>query len=210
MHETQGDSPETARLLERVRAGDRAAFEQLFASHQTYLKRVIGLRVDHQLRRRMDVSDLVQETHLEALNRIDAYLMHPSLPFRFWLRQIACDRTLKARRHHLGSARRAMGREVPLPERSSWILASRLLAGSSAPGRYIDQRELGLRLRGAIAGLPETDRDLVMMRHFEGLSNQEAATILGIDPATCSKRHGRAMLRLHRALFENGITESGL
>ena len=49
-----------------------------------------------------------------------------------------------------------------------------------------------------------------MMRHFEGLSNQEVACLLGIDPATASKRHGRALLRLHRILFEGGLTESQL
>ena len=51
---------------------------------------------------------------------------------------------------------------------------------------------------------------MVVMRHFEGLSNQEVACLLSLDPATASKRHGRAMLRLHRILFEGGLTESQL
>ena len=66
------------------------------------------------------------------------------------------------------------------------------------------------RLHAALARLPEADRDIIIMRHFEGLSNQEVACLLGMDRAAASKRHGRAMLRLHRVLFEDGTTESQL
>jgi RNA polymerase sigma-70 factor, ECF subfamily len=210
MPEGQTDSAETQGLLRRVRAGDREAFGQLFARHQAYLRRVVELRLDPRLRPRVDPSDVVQEAHLEALNRLPTYLERPALPFRLWLRQIASDRALKARRHHLGAARRALGREVPLPEESSLVLARRLLAGNSSPIRQLGQRELARRLRQAVARLPEADREVVVMRHFEGLSNREVACLLGLDPATASKRHGRAMLRLHRILFEGGLTESQL
>jgi RNA polymerase sigma-70 factor, ECF subfamily len=210
MHEVQPDSQETQDLLRQIRSGDRPAFERLFARHQTYLHRLVELRLDPRLRSRVDASDVVQEAHLEALNRLDAYLARPALPFRLWLRQIAFDRALKARRHHLGTARRALGKEVPLPEQSSLLLARHLLAGDSSPSQQLDHRELARRLRQAVGQLPPADRDLVLMRHFEGLSNQEVACLLGIDPATASKRHGRAMLRLHRILFEGGLTGSQL
>jgi RNA polymerase sigma-70 factor (ECF subfamily) len=90
------------------------------------------------------------------------------------------------------------------------MLARQLLAGGPTPSQQIDHLELALRVRQAVAQLPEADHEVVMMRHFEGLSNQEVACLLGIDPATASKRHGRAMLRLHRILFEGGMTESQL
>jgi RNA polymerase sigma-70 factor (ECF subfamily) len=138
MHEVRPDSAETERLLRQVRAGDRQAFEQLFARHQAYLRWLVELRLDPRLRARVDPSDVVQETHLEALHRLRAYLARPALPFRLWLRQIACDRALKARRYHLGAARRTVGREVPLPERSSLALARQLLAGGPAPGEGLD------------------------------------------------------------------------
>jgi RNA polymerase sigma-70 factor (ECF subfamily) len=210
MHEVQPDPPDTQGLLRRVRAGDRRAFELLFARHQAYLHRLVELRLDPRLRPRLDPSDVVQEAHVEALNRLDAYLASPALPFRLWLRQIAFDRTLKARRHHMGTARRSLGREVPLPEESSVVLARRLLAGGPAPGQELDSRELARRLRRAVAQLPEADREVVILRHFEGLSNQEVACLLGLDPATASKRHGRALLRLHRILSAGGLTESQL
>jgi RNA polymerase sigma-70 factor (ECF subfamily) len=210
MHELQPDSAETQGLLRRIRAGDRQAFEQLFARHQAYLHRLVELRLDSRLRPRVDPSDVVQEAYLEALNRLNGYLQRPALPFRLWLRQIAFDRSLKARRHHLGTARRSLEKEVPLPEQSSLALARQLLAPDSTPSQHLDHRELVRRLRQAVAQLPEADREVVMMRHFEGLSNREVACLLGIDPAAASKRHGRAMLRLHRILFEGGMTESQL
>jgi RNA polymerase sigma-70 factor, ECF subfamily len=210
MHSVQRDSAETQGLLEQIRAGDRQAFEQLFARHQAYLHRLVALRLDPRLRPRVDPSDVVQEAYLEALSRLKVYLERRALPFRLWLRQIACDRVSKARRHHLGTARRSLGREVPLPERSSLVLARQLLAGDSTPSRQVDRRDLARRLRQAVARLAGADREVVMLRHFEGLSNHEAACLLGIDPATASKRHGRAMLRLHRILFEGGMTESQL
>jgi RNA polymerase sigma-70 factor (ECF subfamily) len=210
MHEVPADSAQTQDLLRQIRSGDRQAFERLVARHQTYLERLVELRLDPRLRPRVDAADVVQEAHLEALNRLDAYLERPALPFRLWLRQIAFDRALKARRHHLGAARRALGREVPLPERSSLVLARELAAGGSSPSQRLDHRELARRLRRAVAQLPEADREVVVMRHFEGLTNQEVACLLGVEPATASKRHGRAMLRLHRILFEGGMTESQL
>jgi RNA polymerase sigma-70 factor, ECF subfamily len=210
MHQLQPDSAETQGLLQQIRAGDRQAFEQLFARHQSYLHRLVELRLDSRLRSRVDPSDVVQEAYLEALNRLNTYLKRPMLPFRLWLRQIAFDRALKARRQHLGTARRALGKEVPLPEQSSLALAGQLLARGSTPSQQLEHRELARRLRLAVAQLPEADREIVMMRHFEGLSNREVAYLLGIDPAAASKRHGRAMLRLHRILFEGGLTESQL
>jgi RNA polymerase sigma-70 factor (ECF subfamily) len=210
MHEVQPDSAVTLGLLLQIRAGDRTAFEQLFARHHAYLHRVVELRLDPRLRARVDPADVVQEAYVEALNRLNGYLKHPALPFRLWLRQIACDRVLKARRHHLGAARRAVSREVPLPEQSSLVLARQLLAAGSTPSQQMDHGELVRRLRRAVAQLPDADREVVMLRHFEGLSNQEVALLLDIQPATASKRHGRAVLRLHRILFEGGMTESQL
>jgi len=210
MADVRPDSAETQSLLHQAQAGDRQAFEQLFASHRAYLRQMVELRLDPKLRARVDPSDVVQETNMEAFRRLSAYLKQRPMPFRLWLRQIAYDHTLKARRHHLGTARRAAGREVSLPEHSSLLLAQQLVAAGSTASQVLDRRQLARRLRQAVAQLPEGDREVVLMRHFEGLSNQEVGCLLGMEPGTVSKRHGRAMLRLHRILFEGGMTESQL
>jgi RNA polymerase sigma-70 factor (ECF subfamily) len=209
MSDLQLDSAQTQALLERAQGGDRRAFEELFARHRPYLRQLVELRLDPRLRTRVDPSDVVQEAHLEAFRRLATYLEERPIPFRLWLRQIAYDRTVKAWRHHLGTARRAATREVRLPERSSLLLAQRLASGST-PSQSLDRRGLAQKLSQAMAQLPQTDREVILMRHFEELSNQEVGCLLGMDPGTVSKRHGRAMLRLHRILFASGMTESQL
>lgn len=210
MDEVRPDSVETLRLLAQVRQGQRGAFDQLFARHRPGLRQMVGLWLDPRLRPRVDPSDVVQEAQLEAVRRLQKYLQNPAMPFRLWLRQIAHDRLLKVRRHHLHAARRALGREVPLPDRSSQMLARHLLAAGSgsSPSQNLDRRELARKLRRALSMLAETDREILLLRNFEGLSYSEIGYILGIEPATARKRHGRALVRLHRVLFDNGLTDS--
>ena len=210
MPDVPTESAETQTLLDQAQAGNRQAFESLFASHWAHLRNIVNLRLDPKILARVDASDVVQETNLEAFRRLNTYLRQRTMPFRLWLRQIALDCTLKARRRHLGTARRAAAREVPLPERSSLLLAQQLVSAGPTASQVLDHRQLARRLRQAVAQLPEGDREVVLMRHFEGLSNQEVGCLLGIEPGAVSKRHGRAMLRLHRILFQSGLTESQL
>src|SRR5262249_22529619 len=140
MNDVSWDSAQTQRLLQRAQTGDRQAFEELFARHRLYLRQLVELRLDPRLRTRIDPSDVVQEAHLEAFRRMNTYLQQRPMPFRLWLRQIAYDRTLKARRHHLGTARRAVNREVSLPELSSLFLAQQLLGGDPTPSQLLEHR----------------------------------------------------------------------
>jgi RNA polymerase sigma-70 factor (ECF subfamily) len=95
---------------------------------------------------------------------------------------------------------------VPLPEESSLVLARAFLAGPT-PSQQAQRRELSRRVRQAVARLSETDQEILLLRTFEGLSNQEIGCILDIDPATASQRYGRAVLRLHKLLAAEGLTE---
>src|SRR5262249_17734926 len=108
-------SAEINRLLERVEAGDRQAFDELFATHRPYLRQLIELRLDQRVRTRVDPSDIVQETQLEAFRRLDDYLARRPMSFRLWLRKTACERLIMAHRFHLKARRRTVGREIPLP-----------------------------------------------------------------------------------------------
>jgi RNA polymerase sigma-70 factor (ECF subfamily) len=210
MAQAPADSAETRDLLDRVRAGDRRARDELFDRHQLYLLSFVGLRLDQKLRSRVDPSDVVQEAHLEALRRLDAYLQQPAMPFRLWLRQLAFDRLLMLRRRHITAAKRALGMEVELPDRSSLLFAEQMLASGTTPSQRLDREELARRVRLAVARLAEMDREILLMRTFEGLTFEETACLLKIDPAAARKRHGRALLRLHKLLTDGGLTESKL
>lgn len=200
------DSDETLGLIERLRGGDRAALDPLFARHAHYLHRLVALRLDPRLRRRMDVSDVVQQAQVDALERIDEYLAAPDrLPFRWWLRRAAHERLHRIERDHVKTARRDVRREVPLPDRSSLLLAGQL----GTPSEQVSKRELATRVRRALARLDGTDREVLTMRTFESLPYDEIAYVLGITPAAARKRHGRALLRLEQLLREDGLKESG-
>jgi RNA polymerase sigma-70 factor (ECF subfamily) len=208
MADVTPDSAETQRLLQQVCAGDASAFGALFARHRSYLRQVIELRLDPRLRARVDPSDVVQETQLEAFRRLPDYLERRPMAFRLWLRKTACERLLTTQRHHRGAARRSVRREVPLPDGSSLQLAQQLLDPGLSPSQQAQRNELVRRVRQAVGRLSETDREILLMRNLEGLSNQEVAQILQMDPATASQRYGRALLRLRKLLLEGGLRES--
>jgi RNA polymerase sigma-70 factor (ECF subfamily) len=184
------ESTETRRLLEQAQAGDRAAFELLFARHQDELHQVVAWRLDRRLRARVDPSDVVQDTQLEAFRRFEDFLQRRPMPFRLWLRKTAYQRLQLLRRQHLRTERRAVEREVPLPDRSSVLLAQRLFARDEAPSERLDRRELAARVRRALTLLADADREILLMRVLEELSYQEIGCLLDIDAAAARKRHG--------------------
>ncbi len=210
MAESTADSTQTRRLFDRVRAGDATAFDLLFARHRAYLRRIIEMRIDPQLRSRFDASDVLQETQLEAHERLGEYLERQPMPFRLWLRKTAQQRLLRMRREHVEARKRAVDREVPLPQSSSIELARRLLRTGTTPSAQLGRRELAQRVRTAMGQLTEADREILLMRNFEGLTIREVASVLDLDPGTVSRLHGRALLRLERILVDGGLTESQL
>jgi RNA polymerase sigma-70 factor (ECF subfamily) len=205
--ELPADSTDTRRLLEQS-GGDRRAFDELFARHRAELRRFVERRLDPKLRGRLDASDVVQETQLEAYRRLPDFLRRRPMPFHVWLRRTAYERLLMLRRRHVEAAKRAVGREEALPDRSSVLLARQLFPAGSTPSRQLRRRELARQVQQVVARLSEDDREILFMRIVEGLAYQEVACILDIDPAAARKRHGRALLRLHQLLAAAGLKES--
>ena len=208
MDELTPDSDETRGLLEAAGAGDRRAFDRLLARHRPELRQFVELRMDPRMRGRVDASDVVQETQLEVYRRLADFLDRRPMPFHVWLRKTAYERLLMARRQHVEAAQRAVGREVPLPERSSLLLAQRLLPRGSTPSQSLGRRELARRVHQVLEQLPDADREILFMRNFEERSYPEIACLLDIEPAAARKRHGRALIRLHALLAEDGLMDS--
>src|SRR5207253_6308196 len=138
------------------------------------------VRMDPRLRARVDPSDVVQEALVEATRRIRDYLDRRPMPFHLWARQMAFENLLRLHRFHVVAGRRTVGREFPLAEDSSVALGRQLLAKEGGPLSGLIDRELAQRVREGLARLPETDREILLMRSFEGLSNQEVALALGL------------------------------
>src|SRR5947209_9745710 len=108
------DADQTRALLDRAKAGDAAAVDDLLAKHRDPLRRAVGLRLDPALARRVDASDIVQDALVEASRRFPEYLDHPAMPFHLWLRHLAQDRLIDAHRRHREAHRRSLDREQPL------------------------------------------------------------------------------------------------
>ncbi len=210
MDEVTTDSTVTQALLEKVRAGDAAALEQLFAQHRPYLRRVIEARLDRKLSARVDASDVIQETQLDAARRIEKFLDLGSVPFKVWLRKTAHERLVDIYRRHAGAARRSVNRETNPADRPAIDFAQFLTRSASTPSQQVSKKELAQRVQRALAELPAVDREILLMRSLEGLSYSEVGYILGIDPDVARKRHGRALMRLHKSLRDAGLTESQL
>jgi RNA polymerase sigma-70 factor (ECF subfamily) len=203
------EQPETQELLSQARAGHAEAVERLLSAHREPLRRMIGLRLDPALAARVDASDVVQEVLLEAHRRLAEYLRNPTMQFGLWLRHIAKDHVIDAHRRHRQAQRRSLDREQPLvpavlADHSSFELAGQILDQELTPATAAIRHELQRRLDAAVQELDEDDREVILMRHGEQLSNQEVAAALGLSEAAASMRYLRAVRRLRAVLLPDG------
>jgi RNA polymerase sigma-70 factor, ECF subfamily len=200
------DSAQTQALLDEVSQGDRQALDRLLARHRPTLRNFVDFHLDPRLRGRVDPSDVVQETQMEIVRRIDDFLSQRPMPFRLWLRKKAYERLLNLRRDHRRK-RRSVEREVPWPERSSLLLARPLLSSRASPSKELEARERAERVAAVVGRLADADREILLLRHAEELPFDEIACLLDIAPAAARKRFGRALIRLQKALADEGILE---
>src|SRR5690606_20135944 len=100
------DALKTQELLLAARQGDAEAVNLLLERHRLALRRLVDMRMDPALQRRVDASDIVQDALVEANRRLRDYLQNPTMPFHLWLRHIAQDRLIDAHRRHRVAKRR--------------------------------------------------------------------------------------------------------
>jgi RNA polymerase sigma-70 factor, ECF subfamily len=200
-------------LVRRAAEGDEAALAELFARHRDRLRQMIRLRLDRRLQGRVDPSDVLQDAYIDLAGKLPEYAGKPAMPFFLWLRLVVGERLLRVHRHHLGAAMRDAGREISLfqgslPPASSALLADHLLGRITSASRAAVRAEQQLHLQEVLNGMDPTDREVIALRHFEELSNDEVASMLGLSKAAASKRYVRAMLRLKAILSSApGLTD---
>ena len=192
-------------VLERARAGDTSAVGVLFERNRGRLERMVSLRLDPRLRKRVDPGDVLQEVFLEATRRLEEYLRRPCMPFYLWLRFLACQRLQALSRVHLGSHMRDVRREVPIgelvyPQATSEALAVQLMGTLTTPSQAAMRSEMKSQIASALECMDPTLREVIALRHFEDLSNAEAAQVLALDESTTSKRYIRGLKRLREIL----------
>ena len=196
-------------LVTRAAAGDTAAQDRLFQCHRERLKRMVSVRIDARLVRRLDASDVVQEVMLAASKRLPEYAANRAIAFYPWLRQIAWDRLVDLHRWHFRDKRSMIREEeLQLADDSICVLVDQLVAVKNTPSASIMRREIVSRVRAAMDQLDLVDREILTLRHLEQLSTREAAAVAGISISAAKSRHFRAMQRLLSALdHEGGVHE---
>jgi RNA polymerase sigma-70 factor (ECF subfamily) len=192
-------------LIDRAAAGDSAALAELFSRYRKRLRAMVRLRMDRRLQGRVDPSDVLQEAYLDVAQQLPTYLAKQEMPFYLWLRLTTGQRLMRLHRQHLGAAIREAGREVSLhrgalPQASSVSLAAQLLGKMTSASKAVERVEIQLQLQAALNGMDAMDREIIALRHFEELSNAEAAQVLGLETSAASKRYIRALKRLQEIL----------
>lgn len=166
------------------------------------LERMVALRLDQRLCRRIEVGDVLQEGFVEVTRRLEEYRSAPSMSFYLWVRLVTGQKLLEIHRRHLGTERRGRTREIstPFPAASSVSMAEALLDPASSPSEMAAHEEEQRHLQAALEKLDETDREVLVLRYFELLTNEEAAQVLGLTPSGAKKRHSRALTHLKHTL----------
>src|SRR5258706_14618202 len=198
---------ESNELLQRAAGGDQQAVQDLFARHRYRLNRMVHLRLSRRLQGRVDDSDVVQEALLSISGRLHEYLADAKLPFYLWLRHITGLKLAEVHRRHLGTELRDADREVTLhrgglPEADSMSLAAHLLGQLTTPSQAAIKAETRLIVQDALNNMDPTDREVLALKHFEQLSSNEIAEVLGMSKAGAGSRYLRAIKRLKEILSQ--------
>lgn len=194
------DDPE-----KRLKQGDQSALGDVFTVHRPRIWQIIHFRLNNQVRGRVDPDDVVQEVFLAAEKRIEHFTNGDFPSFFLWLRLVAGQTLSDIHRQHLSTEARSAFRETPSNDRDAWgntslCLSQRFIAHLTSPSQAAVKSELMAEVRSALESMNEIDREVLALRHFEELTNQEVASELKITQKTSSMRYMRALERLRNIL----------
>ena len=190
-------------LLTAARQEGQPALGRLLERYRAYLSLLARTQIGRHLRRRVDDSDVVQETFLAAYRDFASFRGTTEAELVAWLRNILAARLADLMRRHV----KARARDVRLQQslagemdRSSQALAFALAARGASPSQEAARRELGVLLADAIQALPADYAEVIVLRHLEGLAFAEVAARMGRSVDSVEKLWVRALARLRRRL----------
>ena len=181
---------------------------EAFAEHRGRLLSLVERRLNPILLRRLSHEDVMQEVYLAAAKRLPYFAQNEDVPIYFKLRTILLQTLADIERRNLRAAGRDVHKEVEVRDETAetgtpgaldW---GQLAADATSPLSRVDRDERHALLRAAVAALPENDRAIIVLRHFDGMGNSACAAALGIEPKAASIRYVRALERLQKKLME--------
>lgn len=201
----EGEPRNFRELVNRVIGGDREALAELFAFYRPRLWRIVHFRMHPRLQGRIDADDVLQDAWLKAESRIKYFLSDASRSCFIWFRMITTQALIELHRKHLGADKRSANRERSIhakwnAEDTSSCMTFHLLGSLTSPSSALLRAEQSRQLDTAIQTLSELDREILALRHFEELTNHEAALVLGVSEQAASARYVRALQRLKRVM----------
>ena len=174
----EAEKPSVSELIEAARRGDAAAREKLFALCRGYLGFVAGAQVESWLRAKVDASDVVQETMLEAHRDFDRFEGKSEQEWLGWLRKILAHNVADFVRHYRGTAKRQARREVPFrhpADTGAARGAPEPAGGGATPSQEFLRLDNELRVAAALEGLPADYQEVIVLRNLQRLSFNEVA-----------------------------------
>jgi RNA polymerase sigma-70 factor (ECF subfamily) len=208
MPPTRNAGSDPAQLLRQARGNQEAALGRLLERYRNYLELLARLQIGRRLQGKVDASDLVQETFLEAHRHFGRFCGTTEATFAAWLRQILAARLAKLVRRYTGT----QGRDVRLErslldelEQSSRALDRGFQAPQPSPSEHAARREQAVLLADGLGRLPNDYREVLILRHLEGLPFPAVARRMGRSVDSVKKLWARALPRLREALRGEGI-----
>jgi len=200
------DLPSTKELLAQARQGDRAALGRLLEPHRLYLRLVAGRQLDERIAVRVDASDIIQQTFLEAYRSFEQFAGQEEPEWLAWLQRILDRNIAGTIRDHARLQKRNVRREQSMDDShgSKAGLKDELGANLSSPSQLAIRGEEAKRLAQALTALPDDQREAVRLRHLEGWALAEIAQHLGRTPAATAGLVKRGIKALRRELHKDG------
>ena len=205
------DESETKKTMPVMADGEEQAVHALaeaFAETRERLLALAARNLKPVLLKRLSPEDVLSETYAACAKRLAYFTAHADVPVYFKLRTLLFQTLADIERRNLGAAGRDAFREVsvadaPADDAGAGGLAwGQFAADVTSPVSRVDRDERHALLRNALDSLSSADRQILVLRHFDGMGNGEAAAVLGIEPKAASIRHVRALERLQRRLME--------
>jgi RNA polymerase sigma-70 factor, ECF subfamily len=200
---TKAADLEPGHMLALARAGSAPALGQLLDLYRHYLTLLARLQIGRRLQSKVDASDLVQETFVQAHEHFSGFRGTTEAELMAWLRQILATTLANLVRHYSGTQRRDPRLERDLAaelEDSSRVLDRALVGKQSSPSERAVRREQAVLLANALARLPADYREVIVLRHLEGLKFADVARRMGRTVDSVKKLWTPALAELRSAL----------
>jgi RNA polymerase sigma-70 factor (ECF subfamily) len=186
--------------LEQLKAEGNIALARIYASNQERLERIVVFRMDPRIRRRIDAADVLQEAYLEMDRRLHDYVADPKVSVLIWMRQRVLQKLIDMQREQFRDKRDVNKEQQPAANwnsgNTSLSVNAFLAASITSPSQFLIRNEDVLQLQSAMDSLSDIDREVIALRHFEQLTNQQVAEVLSLSTTAASNRYIRALNRL--------------